>query len=240
MRRARRARHAWRDEPRAESGRSAQPGPPTDEPASGCGDHVAVHVRRAAPAARRGPANVLSLSSHRAPFIPRSYRGRPGTAPGQRGVSAARRARRSIPGRVTSPATSTPETPPPPRRGVHRGRSVSDRTPVNRPRGRPVRVRRARALIDGRDSEHRPMFTDDYHLPTRNSGPWMANRQSHATACHLGSRDISGRMSIIRRPGAASLDIVGRLVTAPRFCRPVTPRRSRRRARRALHGAARA
>ena len=36
--------------------------------------------------------------------------------------------------------TSTPETPPPPRRGVHRGRSVSDRTPVNnRPRGRPVR-----------------------------------------------------------------------------------------------------
>ena len=71
------------------------------------------------------------------------------TAPGHRGVSAARRARRSIPGRVTSPV----------HRKRHRHRvggfteagRCSDRTPVNRPRGRPVRVRRARALIDGRD-----------------------------------------------------------------------------------------
>ena len=239
MRRARRARHAWRDERGQSRGGARSRGRQRTSRRAGAGIMSRYMCGEQPPprAAGRPGQRIKSLSSHRAPFV---YRG---TAPGQRARVCRRhdahvvRFRGALHHQYTGNTTATASGGSP--------RPVN-RTPVNRPRGRPVRVRRARALIDGRDSEHRPMFTDDYHLPTRNSGPWMANRQSHATACHLGSRDISGRMSIIRRPGAASLDIglasldIGRLVTAPRFCRPVTPRRSRRRARRALHGAARA
>ena len=53
MRRARRARHAWRDASAGRVGEERAAGAAKDEPASGCGDHVAVHVRRAAPAAGR-------------------------------------------------------------------------------------------------------------------------------------------------------------------------------------------
>ena len=178
MRRARRARHAWRDEPRAESGRSAQPA---------CGERVRGSCRGtcAASSPRRAPRAgqriKFILAPPSAPFIPRIATAVPGYGTrAERGVSAARRARRrSIPGRVTSPATSTPETPPPPRRGVHRGRSVSDRTPVNnRPRGRPVRrPQSARAYRRPRWSTARfSQMTTIYQLAIRVLGWQIGNR----------------------------------------------------------------